>query len=431
MAESADSVRALMGPLLRPLRLPGFRNLSGAYMVNEVGNWLGEIALAILVYDQTGSPLATAALFIGLQFLPAFLGPPLVSRLEALPSRRSLAGLYATEALAFAALGLLADDFVLAAVIVLGVFDGTLALAARSLTRAAAASILQPAGMLREGNAVFNIGFTASAAGGPVVAGVVVAGAGPQAALFADAVSFLLVALLIGATRGLPRVEFDTSSWIERLRDGFRYVRERPALRRLLSAQAAAFVFFYVVIPIEVVFAKETLEAGDAGYGALLSSWGIGMVIGSVAFAVLRRLSLRTLLAVSTLAIGLGYLGTGVAPTLLVACIASVIGGTGNGMQWVAMVSAVQELTGASFQARVMAMLESLSNAMPGLGFVIGGVVAAVLSPRASFIVAGAGVLVVLAVAAVAMTRTDWRGDQPPEDVLAEAGEGGVPPEPA
>jgi len=49
-------------PRLRPLRLPGFPNLGLAYLVNELGNWLGEIALAVLVYDQTGSPMATAAL---------------------------------------------------------------------------------------------------------------------------------------------------------------------------------------------------------------------------------------------------------------------------------------------------------------------------------------------------------------------------------
>ena len=68
--------------VLGPLRLPGFRALVGTYVVNELGNWLGEIALAILVFDQTGSPVATAALFLAMQFLPAFLAPVLVSRLE-------------------------------------------------------------------------------------------------------------------------------------------------------------------------------------------------------------------------------------------------------------------------------------------------------------------------------------------------------------
>ena len=116
-----------MGAALRPLRLPGFANLSFAYLVNELGNWLGEIALAVLVFDQTNSPMATAALFFGMHFTPALLGPPLVSWLEALPVRASLPLLYAAEALAFGILALFANDFLLIAVLVLATIDGSLA----------------------------------------------------------------------------------------------------------------------------------------------------------------------------------------------------------------------------------------------------------------------------------------------------------------
>ena len=65
------------------------------------------------------------------------------------------------------------------------------------------------------------------------------------------------------------------------------------------------------------------------------------------------------------------------APTLAVACAAAVLGGAGNGVQWVAMVSAVQELTAPKMQARVMGVLESLGAAMPGIGFVLGGLIVA------------------------------------------------------
>jgi MFS family permease len=403
--------------VLGPLRLPGFRALVGTYVVNELGNWLGEIALAILVFDQTGSPVATAALFLAMQFLPAFLAPVLVSRLEALPANRSLPLLYGLEAVAFAVLALLAQEFIFAAVIVLAAIDGALAASARALTRASVGAILTSPGMLREGNAVLNFGFTACAAFGPLFGGLVVAGASVEAALWADAISFGIAAIAIGGATGIPRIELEAERMMQRLRDGYRYVRERPALARLLTAESAAFVFFYAAIPIEIVFAKETLGAGDAGYGLLLSSWGIGMVAGGVVFALLRRLTLRVLLGASTLAIGLAYLGMGVAPSLAVACGAAAVGGIGNGTQWVAMISAVQELTGLRYQARVMAMMESISSATPGIGFVLGGAVAAILSPRASFAVAGFGVLLVLAAAAVALTSVGWRGDKPPEDL--------------
>ena len=113
----------------------------------------------------------------------------------------------------------------------------------------------------------------------------------------------------------------------------------------------------------------------------MLASWGVGMVLGSLLFARLRQASLAYLLFFSTLAVGAGYLGLAAAPTLAVACAASVLGGAGNGVQWVAAISAVQELTAESMQARVMSVLESIGAAMPGVGFALGGVIAAVVEP--------------------------------------------------
>jgi MFS family permease len=403
-----------MTAALAPLRLPGFPSLGLAYLINELGNWLGEIALAVLVFDQTGSPVATAALFCGMQFMPALLGPPLVSRVDYVDPRVALPCLYAAEAIAFGALALLAggDHFALVPVLLLATVDGSIASAARALTRATAAAVLTPAGQLREGNALLNFCFTAAAAGGPALAGVVVATAGVRTGLLIDAASFLAVGALLGASRYLPFSELDPADtpgegWARRLRRTVAYVRERPPLRRLLAAQAAAFIFFALVLPIEVVFVKETLDGGDVGYGLLLGSWGAGMVVGSVLFAALRRVSLARLLAASTLAIGIAYLGTAAAPTLAVACAASFIGGTGNGIQWIALVTAVQGLTSSGQQARVLAVLESLASAMPGVGFVLGGAIAALANPRLAFAVAGAGVLIVLVAAAIALRRVD------------------------
>ena len=409
---------------LGPLRLAGFPSLSVAYFVNELGNWLGEIALAVLVYDQTGSPMATAALFCGMHFLPALLGPPIVARLEHLPARLTLPSLYAAEAVAFGALALLAHDFVLAVVLAIAVLDGSIASAARALTRASAAAVLAPAGQLREGNALLNIAFTTGAAGGPAIGGLVVAGAGTATALAADAISFLAVGTLLAVTTTLPspHTEPDEGGWSERLRLGLSYIAGRKTLRRLLGAQAAAIVFFSLVIPIEIFFAKQTLDAGDAGYGALLASWGAGMVLGSLAFAGLRAVALHTLLLGSTVAIGAAYLATAAAPTLLVACLASVVGGVGNGIQWTALVTAVQELTRATYQARVLALLEAIASAMPGVGFLLGGAITAIFAPRASYAIAGAGVLVVVVAAAAALRRVDWAPEL--EQGVSRAGEG-------
>ncbi len=393
--------------LTAPLRRPLFRRLAASYAINELGDWMGLIALSVLVYDETGSALATAALFIGTGFLPALLAPVLVARVEIPQPRIALPLLYCGEAAAFGALVWLSLNFSLAWVVVVAAVDGALMLAARSLTRAVAASLLEPRGELRAGNAILNVAFTGGAALGPAFAGLVVAGFGVPTALLLDALSFYAIAWILFTAGPMPRAEPEPGRMRERVRAGIAYIREKTTLRRLLLAQGSVFVFFAAVIPVEVVFAKETLGVGDSGYGLMLASWGAGMVIGSVVFAAVRRASLAYLLLFSTLAVGVGYLGMGASPTLAFACAASVLGGAGNGIQWVAMVSAVQELTLPAMQARVMSVLESIGSAAPGLGFAAGGIIAALVHPRATFVVAGIGVFVIVAIAAPALGR-DW-----------------------
>jgi hypothetical protein len=396
------------GPLA-PLRVGGFKVLAGGYTINELGNWLGDIALAVLVFDQTGSALATALLFVGTRFVPALLAPAIVTRVESLRPRLSLPLLYGADAVVFAVLALIASsNFSLALVVALGAVDGTLALAARALTRSTSASLLAPVGLLRRGNALFNIGFTAAGALGPAIAGLVVANAGVSTALWADAASFALVALMLASARSLPPGRHPEGAWRGRLREAFDYVRGRRLLAGLLTAQALASLFFYAVVPIEVVYAKETLAAGDSGYGWLLAAWGAGMIAGGFLFAAAQRARIQIVLAAGTLAIGAAYLGLAAAPSLTVACAISVVGGLGNGVQWISVVHAVQELTPADMQARVLSLLEAIGAALPVAGFIAGGALTAAASPRTASMAAGVGVVGVLVLASLRLRSADW-----------------------
>src|SRR3954453_22623999 len=185
---TATSTTAERNGPLAPLGVPGFKVLALGYSINELGNWLGDIALAILVFDHTGSALATALLFVGTRFVPSLVAPIIVARTEPLRPRLSLPLLYSGDAIVFAVLALLAArGFSLALIVVLGAVDGTLAMAARALSRSASAALLEPFGLLRRGNALFNLGFTAAGALGPAIGGVVTATAGPSTALAADA----------------------------------------------------------------------------------------------------------------------------------------------------------------------------------------------------------------------------------------------------
>jgi MFS family permease len=426
----AVTVRTQTSGPLAPLRVPGFKVLLGGYSVNELGNWLGDIALAVLVFDKTGSPLATAALFVGTRFTPAFLSPLVVARIEAFRPRVALASLYGADAIVFGVLALLAaSHFSLALVVVLGAVDGTLALAARAFTRSSSAALLGGRGLLGRGNALFNIGFTAAGALGPAIAGLVVSQAGAQAALWADAASFAGVAILTGTAAALPVGESAEGEWKTRLREGFAYVRSRRLLFGLFVAQGVTSLFFFIVVPIEVVYAKETLHAGSSGYGWLLACWGLGMIGGGILVARAHYVRVQTLLFAGTVAISLSYLGMAVAPGLAVACAIAVVGGAGNGLQWVSMINAVQQLTSSAMQTRVMGLLEGVAAAVPAVGFAVGGALTAAASPRIAYAIAGAGGVLVVIVAVWRLAAAPWvgAGAASSDDAVAPAGHGPKP----
>jgi MFS family permease len=320
-----------------------FSRLLASYTVNELGDSVGVVALAVLVYDRTQAVAPTAAFFIAAKFLPALLAPILTARLDQMAVRRSLPAVYVLEAAAFAALALIASgDFLLALVLALALLDGALAITGRSLTRGAVATVLQPAGLLKEGNALMNIGFAVSSVGGAALAGLLIAKFSVATALLFDAASFLAIAILLAMTRGLPRAHVEQEPFRERFAAGMRFARRSPAVRLLLIGQAFALVLFTLVVPIEVIYAKESLGTTDAGFGILIASWGAGIVLGSLVYLLVKQRSPLALIVVATALIGVAYLGMATAESLLVACLISIVGGAGNGMQWISVVTTLR-----------------------------------------------------------------------------------------
>jgi len=402
------------------LRVPGFTPLVGTYSLTGVTDWLAAVALSIYVFDETGSALATTALFLAAKFLPALLVPPLTAHLDGRPVVRVLVLVFLVEA---ATLGLLAattEVFLLPLVLAFALLDGTLAGVARAATRAATVAALEPAGLLREGNAVLNIGGNAGMLLGPAGAAGLVAAVGVGPTLAATAVAFLGLAVLSTRAHVATAVEREVAPWQEGLREAYDHVRGRPTLVALLGGQAGVLLLVSMTEPVDVVFAKDTLDAGDAGLGALLTSWGGGVVLGSLLYARMLERRLGALIAAATALVAVAYLGLALAPTLLLACVASVIGGVGNGVQWVAVVTAIQEATEEAFQARVAGLFEAVAFGAPGLGFMLGGGIAALVSPRATFAVAGIGVAVLVVGAVVVMRMPRARIAVGREPVAAE-----------
>jgi MFS family permease len=381
----------------RVLGITAYRRLLCAYALNVFAWNLGAVALTILVYRRTGSAVGTAAFFVSAQFVPAFFSPFLVARLQRHAQRRVLPTLYALQALTYLVLASLVSRFSLAPMLSLVFVDGVVALTAASLLRASTVAVLKPKGLLREGNAVMNGAFSVAFMISPAVAGIASAAGYSAAALVANGCIFGAAALTIATTSRLPTADEAEASEPGRLRAALAYVTQHAEIRVLLGLQASALAFFAMSMPVEVLLAQHTLHAGAEGYGVMASGWGIGAVVGSAAYARWQGLSSRTLLALSTAMLAFGFGLMAGAPSVMIAALGCVLSGVGNGIEVVAARTALQEHAEQSWMPLVMSFNESISQAAPGVGIVLGGSIAAVGGPRLALATASLGALVVAA----------------------------------
>jgi Major Facilitator Superfamily len=398
------------------LRIPAYRRLLAAYALNELAFTIGSLALALVVYRRTGSAFGATAFFLISQFAPALISPMVVARLDQLPSRPVLSALYWLEAVVFAALAWVTDGhFTLVSVLALALLDGVAAMTARALARAATVTVTSAAGLLREGNAVANAGFSVCFMLGPGVGGAVVATGGTSAALLAVGALFGLIGVTLATATGLPEAAPIRTSAKGRVRAALAYARERPAIRSLVIVQAIGVLFFTISVPVEVVFAQHTLHAGAAGYGALLSAWGAGAVAGAAIYARWRALPSRNLITIGAGSLGIGFVVMAVAPTLAVAIAGGAFAGIGNGVENVAARTALQEEVEERWMALMMSLNEALFQSVPGVGILLGGTITAIGSARAALAVASAGSFAITAMAWLALAGLGSRPEPEPE----------------
>jgi MFS family permease len=369
---------------------------------------VGAVALTLLVYRRTGSALGATAFFLCSQFVPALASPMLVARLDQRALRPVLPAMYCLEVVIFVVLAALTGRrFGLVSVLALSFLNGLVALAARSLARAATVAVTSAANLLREGNAVLNAAFSITFMLGPAIGGTIVAAGGTSAALLSTAGLFALMGVTVATASALPEPAPTRAPARGRLKAALDYARARPPVRWQLILQGSGILFFTISVPVEVVFAQHSLHAGAAGYGALLSAWGAGAVAGAAVYARWRARPTHQLIALGAGLLGIGFGVMAAAPSLAVAIAGGALAGIGNGIEGIAGRTAVQEQTEGQWMALMMSLQESLYQSVPGAGMLLGGTITALGSPRTAFAVAGAGSLAITALVWVVLGKLE------------------------
>jgi MFS family permease len=365
-----------------------------------VGDAVSMVALVVLVVEITGSASAVGGALVA-RLLPT-IASPLAGVLADRVDRRVV--LVASDlARAVLVLGLVfARD--LATIYVLVFLMGLARTVFNPTVRAAFPSVVG-GGDLTRANALISGTFSTSIMVGPALGGLLVASMGVDAAFLADAVTYLVSAILL-STVPLPhprRESEEEAGFVRELRSGFGYL---IGARVPLAIVVGAFLTILTInatVPAEVFLAKETFGAGDAGYGLLVSLWGGGMVLGSAMMAILGdRINLVLLYFLSIFVGACALAGTGLAPAFILALGALTVEGAATGIDNVATDTILQKRVPDAFLGRVFSIRFLGYSVGEALAYLAGGLLVDAVGPRSTYIFAGiataaVGLLVLLA----------------------------------
>ncbi|MCW2937802.1 MAG: transporter [Actinomycetia bacterium] len=127
---------------------------------------------------------------------------------------------------------------------------------------------------------------------GPLAGGMLFA-FDPAVPFLADAFTFLLAGLLVALFRKAtpaPAARPVRRNVVAELKQGLRWVWERPALRSLAALISAVNFTQAATQSMPALFAVQRLGLGSQGYGILLAASGVGALLAGLAGTRLRRL---------------------------------------------------------------------------------------------------------------------------------------------
>jgi MFS family permease len=299
---------ALRARTFRSLRRHrNYRIFFAGQVVSLAGTWMQNVALAWLVIELSGSPLAIGVLAF-CRFVPftvfGLLAGVVADRIE---SRKLV---MATQAAAMAisvalAVVTLTDTATLPMVYALAALGGV-ALAFDAPGRQSLT--FQMVGPRELPNAVaLNSGlFNGSRVIGPAIAGLLIAAFGTGICFALNAVSFLAVLTALALVREdelRPIVRDPSARIVGGVLRAFSYAWNDRELRLVLGVVtlvATVGFNFHVLVPL---LAADTLHVGPEGFGLLSASFGLGALVGALAAATFREASWRVF-AIGTASFG-------------------------------------------------------------------------------------------------------------------------------
>lgn len=391
-----------------------YRLLFSGQALSQLGDWMNRVALLVLAYRLTGSPIAVALLQLA-TLLPRVLVSPFGGVLaDRYPKRLLMIALDLLRALLAVSLigtGSGGQLWLAGAILLLMHSFAAIFNPARNAIMPALVSSEQ----LGTANALNDITGQSAFFIGPAIGGWIIATWGINAVFLLNGATFVVSALLIAlihlaepARRGIAR-----GAIFKELQEGWQALYAHSPLRFLLGA-----LFLEALVALALTVLLLPLLTGPLGgrddqLGLLLAMVGIGTMIGAPLGAWLfGRFRPLPLIAIAALGIVATMAAIGLSRSLLFVMLALFVNGVLTGITDIAVITTVQRTVAGDKIGRAFGLMFWIL-ALGQITGALGGSILIRYATPALAVLALSGLCVAIIAGLVYATRRDFRAATP------------------
>ena len=271
-----------VGNRFRSLRHRNFRLFWSGQLVSLIGTWMQSVGQGWLMHRLTDSPLMLGLLgfsqFIPVSALSIWAGV-VVDRFD----KRRL--ILLTQSLAMVqalALAILAATHLIHPVMLLALAGVFGAISAFDLP-ARQSYLVEMVGKEDLSNAIAlnSAAFNAARVVGPALAGVLLAAAGETTCFFVNALSYVVVLVMLLRMDKAPGAQ-PLKGPARPVSEGIHYVLSVAPIRNLLLLLGVTSGLGFQYMTLLPVFARQILHAGPRAYGLMVASFGLGSLLSAL-----------------------------------------------------------------------------------------------------------------------------------------------------
>lgn len=378
---------------LRAFRSRNFRLFFTGQSLSLLGTWMQKTAVSWVIYAQTHSKLMLGVSVFATLFpsaLFSLLGGVVADRY----SRYRVLLLTQILSMVQAALLTLAMYWqkdavweILALSVVLGLINAFDVPARQSLVYELVEDKKDVPNAVALNSTILNL----SKLLGPALAGLAIERLGAATCFGLNALSFVAVIWSLLAMR-LPAFVARpvTQNLLAELTDGFRYVRDTPDIRFIISILGLTSLLVLPFTTLMPVYAKDIFAGNATTFGVLDGAIGLGGLVGALYLAALKpSTSLNKVVMVTTFVFGAGLLLFAYAPWYALALACLVVAAFGMMAQTTISVTLLQTLVLPAMRGRVISLYVLVYTAALPLGSVLVGAVSQRVGVRPTVLAEG------------------------------------------